>query len=96
MATKIRDATKDRETLRKFVKNMGRAVGFCPDDGKGKVELWRVENFELAPVPADTHGLFFGGDSYVMKYTYKVGNRESYIVYFWQVCLPWYSGNSVE
>ena len=37
MATKTRDATKDRETLRKFVKNMGRAVGFCPDDGKGKV-----------------------------------------------------------
>ncbi|CAG7820329.1 unnamed protein product, partial [Allacma fusca] len=84
MAPKIRDATADRETLRKYIKNMGRAVGFCPDDGQGKTELWRIENFELAPVDPEKHGLFFGGDSYVMKYTYTVGGRENYIVYFWQ------------
>jgi len=87
MAPKIRDVQGDKEKMRKYMKNMGRAVGFCPDDGKGKVELWRIENFELAPVPADKHGLFFGGDSYVLKYTYseKPGGREQYIIYFWQV-----------
>jgi len=82
---KIRDVEGDREKLRKFIKNMGRAVGFCPDDGKGKTQLWRIENFELAPVPSDKHGLFFGGDSYVLKYSYKEkSGRESYILYFWQ------------
>jgi hypothetical protein len=50
------------------------------------VELWRIENFELAPVPEETHGLFFGGDSYVLKYTYTERNREKYIIYYWQVC----------
>ena len=60
VAPGIRNATKDRETLRKYMKNLGSAVGFCPDDGKGKTELWRIENFELAPVPADKHGMFFG------------------------------------
>jgi len=87
LAPKIRDVQGDKEKLRKYMKNMGRAVGFCPDDGKGKVELWRIENFELAPVPTEKHGLFFGGDSYVLKYTYseKPSGREKYIIYFWQV-----------
>lgn len=84
VAPKIK-SVEDREKLRKYMKNMGRAVGFCPDDGQGKTELWRVENFELAPVPTEKHGLFFGGDSYVLKYTYSERGRESYIIYFWQV-----------
>merc|ERR1719192_2371770 len=28
--------------------------------------------------------MFFGGDSYVIKYCYEKGGRPGYIVYFWQ------------
>merc|ERR1719270_812633 len=30
------------------------------------------------------YGLFFGGDSYVIKYSYELEGRPAYIVYFWQ------------
>jgi len=65
-------------------KSAGGALGFMPDDGSGQVEIWRIENFELAPVPKGTYGMFFGGDSYVLKYSYKKFNRDHYIIYFWQ------------
>ncbi|CAL4098605.1 unnamed protein product, partial [Meganyctiphanes norvegica] len=65
-------------------KNAGPAIGFMPDDGSGKVEINRIENFELEPVDESINGYFFGGDSYVIKYTYEIDGREKYIVYFWQ------------
>lgn len=33
----------------------------------------------------EKYGQFYGGDCYVMLYTYLVGDKEHYIVYFWQV-----------
>ena len=54
------------------------------DDGSGEVQVWRIENFDLVPVDPTLCGQFFGGDSYVILYTYKVGRKENYIVYFWQ------------
>lgn len=33
----------------------------------------------------EKYGQFYGGDCYVMLYTYLVGGRESYLIYFWQV-----------
>ncbi|CAN0375176.1 unnamed protein product, partial [Ectocarpus sp. 13 AM-2016] len=30
------------------------------------------------------YGQFYGGDCYVMLYTYLVGDKESYLIYFWQ------------
>ncbi|CAN0099992.1 unnamed protein product [Ascophyllum nodosum] len=54
------------------------------DDGSGNLEIWRVEDFKLAPWPEEKYGQFYGGDCYVILYTYMVGNRESYIIYFWQ------------
>lgn len=74
-----------RDKLRLLLKQGGAAPGFSPDDGSGKKEIYRIENFELAPVDPSAYGMFFGGDSYVIKYTYNVGNRERYIIYFWQV-----------
>lgn len=71
--------------MRLLAKSSGRAFGFMPDDGKGKPEVFRVENFELAPSKTDP-GFFFGGDSYVIKYTYLKNKRENYIIYMWQVC----------
>ncbi|XP_059482948.1 gelsolin, cytoplasmic isoform X2 [Neocloeon triangulifer] len=72
------------KVMRLLAKSSGRAFGFMPDDGKGKVEVFRVENFELAPVTKTTPGFFFGGDSYVIKYTYLKGNKENCVIYFWQ------------
>lgn len=73
-----------REKRRLLTKNLGKACGFMPDDGSGTLEIFRVENFELAPIDPAIYGFFFGGDSYVIKYTYKKGYSERYIIYFWQ------------
>jgi len=54
------------------------------DDGKGKIEIWRIEDLKPSPVPKDLYGLFYGGDSYIIKYTYIKGGKECYIIYFWQ------------
>ena len=55
-----------------------------PDDGKGDLEIWRVENFELEPWPKERYGEFYSGDSFVMLYTYLVNDKKMYIIYFWQ------------
>jgi hypothetical protein len=55
------------------------------DDGSGTLEIWRVENFDKAPVDKKEYGQFYQGDSYVMLYTYKDSRgKENYIIYFWQ------------
>ncbi|XP_005986223.1 advillin isoform X1 [Latimeria chalumnae] len=54
------------------------------DDGKGKVEVWRIENLDLAPVEPKWHGFFYGGDCYLVLYTYEVNHKCNYILYFWQ------------
>ncbi|XP_065656338.1 advillin isoform X2 [Hydra vulgaris] len=53
------------------------------DDGRGKVDVWRVENFKLIPVPKEATGVFFGGDCYVILYTYVVDRKECYLIYYW-------------
>lgn len=54
------------------------------DDGTGKLEIWRIEDFEMVAVDPKMHGQFFGGDSYVILYTYEVNGKEHYLIYFWQ------------
>ncbi|GJQ68568.1 hypothetical protein Trydic_g14415 [Trypoxylus dichotomus] len=76
----IRSAGDEREPTRLEQKSAGQAPAFMPDDGSGDVEIFRVENFELVPVPVENYGKFFGGDSYIIKYSY--GNK--YIIYIWQ------------
>ncbi|XP_055624818.1 gelsolin-like isoform X2 [Toxorhynchites rutilus septentrionalis] len=75
----------DPEILHMFKKNGGRALGFMPDNGQGEAEIWRIKNFDLDPIEPHTYGMFFGGDSYVIKYEYnnKRGGH-GYIIYFWQ------------
>lgn len=38
----------------------------------------------MAPLEPKLYGQFFGGDSYVILYTYLVNGKENYIIYFWQ------------
>ncbi|KAM9789275.1 scinderin like b [Neosynchiropus ocellatus] len=50
------------------------------DDGRGKMEVWRVENGARVPVDPASYGHFYGGDCYIILYSYKQG----YIIYTWQ------------
>ncbi|KAM6421123.1 villin-1 isoform 2-T2 [Rhynochetos jubatus] len=54
------------------------------DDGSGEVEVWRVENLELVPVEKRWLGHFYGGDCYLVLYTYFVGPKVNRIIYLWQ------------
>ncbi|XP_049912534.1 villin-1 isoform X2 [Epinephelus moara] len=54
------------------------------DDASGDVKVWRIENLELAEVNPSTYGQFYGGDCYLVLYTYQKSGREQYIVYMWQ------------
>nr|XP_018668862.1 villin-1 isoform X2 [Ciona intestinalis] len=54
------------------------------DDGSGDVEIWRIENNELAEVDRDTYGQFYGGDCYLILYTYLNNGKKNYIIYYWQ------------
>ena len=54
------------------------------DDGSGQVDVFRVEQNSLVQVDADQRGKFYGGDCYIVFYTYMVGKTPSYIIYTWQ------------
>ncbi|KAL6104316.1 vill [Pungitius sinensis] len=53
------------------------------DDGKGKVQIWRVEG-EKVPVDPSFYGQFYGGDCYIILYSYRLSGREQHIIYTWQ------------
>uniref|UniRef100_A0AAX7V0T9 HP domain-containing protein n=1 Tax=Astatotilapia calliptera TaxID=8154 RepID=A0AAX7V0T9_ASTCA len=55
------------------------------DDGTGQVEVWRIENLELAPMDPQWYGYLYGGDCYLILYTYLVNNKKCYLLYMWQV-----------
>ncbi|KAJ4925357.1 hypothetical protein JOQ06_018089 [Pogonophryne albipinna] len=54
------------------------------DDGSGDVKVWRIEDLELAEVNPSTYGQFYGGDCYLVLYTYQISNQQQYILYMWQ------------
>jgi len=64
--------------------SLGREPQNLVDDGSGKIQIWRIENFEMAEVPKEQYGQFYSGDSYIVFYTYKQNDKECYIIYFWQ------------
>ncbi|KAJ8011363.1 hypothetical protein DPEC_G00057370 [Dallia pectoralis] len=54
------------------------------DDGKGKVQIWRVEGGDKVTLEPSSYGQFYGGDCYLILYSYKQGSREQHIIYTWQ------------
>lgn len=42
-----------------------------------------MEDGEKVPVDPSTYGQFFGGDCYLILYTYRVEAAEKYIIYIW-------------
>uniref|UniRef100_A0A8C6RSK5 Scinderin n=1 Tax=Nannospalax galili TaxID=1026970 RepID=A0A8C6RSK5_NANGA len=49
------------------------------DDGSGTVEIWRVENSGRVQIDPNSYGEFYGGDCYIILYTYPRGQ----IIYTW-------------
>ncbi|KAF6030460.1 qua [Bugula neritina] len=54
------------------------------DDGSGTTQVWRIVDFDMVPVERNQIGQFFGGDCYIVLYTYLLNNKERYIIYYWQ------------
>ena len=50
-------------------------------------QIWRVEEHDLYPLEPNLHGVFFSGDSYVIKYSFMANWKRQIIIYFWQVAI---------
>ncbi|XP_053323586.1 villin-like protein [Spea bombifrons] len=53
------------------------------DDASGTVEVWRIEKLELKEVDPKTYGRFYGGDCYLVLYTYIKSGKPNYLLYMW-------------
>lgn len=57
------------------------------DDGTGTKVIYRIERqdntYEMVELKKFTNELY-GGDSYVILYTYELNGRNHYIIYYWQ------------
>lgn len=48
------------------------------------LQIWRIEKFDLVPVPKNLYGDFFTGDSYLVLNTIKQRNGNlQYDLHFW-------------
>jgi len=50
--------------------------------------IWRIENFTVVPVPKESYGRFFEGDSYIVLHTEEIesqqgGNQLIHDIFFW-------------
>jgi len=54
-----------------------------PDDGTGDVKIYRVEGNGRAEVDPSSYGQFYGGDCYIIRYTYELRGRQHTILYYW-------------
>ncbi|KAI4809896.1 hypothetical protein KUCAC02_018752 [Chaenocephalus aceratus] len=53
------------------------------DDGKGKVQILACRGREGA-CGLSSYGHFYGGDCYLILYSYRLGAREHHLIYTWQ------------
>jgi hypothetical protein len=58
-----------------------------------QVQVWRVDNFQKEPWPEHLKGQFFGGDSFIVHYSYVPrrirdaggqGSAEEHVIYVWE------------
>lgn len=47
------------------------------------MQIWRIENFGVVPVPPTQFGSFYSGDSYIILKTVKVNNKLRRDLHFW-------------
>lgn len=60
----------------------------CPEfrraGQKPGLQVWRVESFDLVPVPENLHGGFYTGDAYLILNTIKQrSGKLQYDLHFW-------------
>ncbi|KAK9128758.1 hypothetical protein Syun_017555 [Stephania yunnanensis] len=50
----------------------------------GKIEVWRIDGNAKTPIPKQDIGKFYGGDCYIVLYTYHAGDKkEDYYLCSW-------------
>lgn len=49
----------------------------------GTTEIWRIEDMKQAPFDKNLYGQFWGGDCFIVLYSYEINNKPAYIIYFW-------------
>ncbi|XP_026077821.1 advillin-like [Carassius auratus] len=54
------------------------------DDGSGQKQVWRIKSLEMVEVDPEMHGYFYGGDCYLILYSYEVNGRKNHILYMWK------------
>lgn len=85
---KINDTTTASDVDMELLRQRQHAMDTPVDDGSGKLQVWVIEGkvgkWDKVPVPEEKHGQFYGGDCYILLYTYQVNKRDEYIIYFWQ------------
>jgi len=54
------------------------------DDAKGTIQVYRVKDHSMDPLPLHLYGHFYSGESYIIVYKYIQRNKEVYLTYFWQ------------
>uniref|UniRef100_A0A8C6Y5V6 Villin-1 n=1 Tax=Naja naja TaxID=35670 RepID=A0A8C6Y5V6_NAJNA len=47
------------------------------------LQIWRIENMEMVPIPPKTYGNFYEGDAYIVLSTHKIQNAFTYDIHFW-------------
>ncbi|XP_063947000.1 villin-3 [Daucus carota subsp. sativus] len=57
-------------------------------EGDGKTEVWHIEGSDKTPVPKEDIGKFYGGDCYIVLYTYnhqqhQHDKKEDYYLCYW-------------
>jgi len=78
-------AKERKELMGVLLEKQHKAEEKLLDMSKGSsVQVWRIENLKRVPVSEDQFGQFYSGDSYIVLLKYRAGNRDSYILYFWQ------------
>uniref|UniRef100_A0A671KAG6 Macrophage-capping protein n=1 Tax=Sinocyclocheilus anshuiensis TaxID=1608454 RepID=A0A671KAG6_9TELE len=72
---------KDQTTGPGQAYSIGRISALQQNNG---CPIWRVEGGDKVPVDPSSYGQFYGGDCYLILYTYRQGSREQHIIYTWQ------------
>eukprot|EP01117_Protostelium_nocturnum_P010235 TRINITY_DN3673_c0_g1_i1.p1 TRINITY_DN3673_c0_g1~~TRINITY_DN3673_c0_g1_i1.p1 ORF type:complete len:1790 (-),score=878.49 TRINITY_DN3673_c0_g1_i1:11-5380(-) len=54
------------------------------DDGKGKIQMWRVEENRKIAIEEEYLGELYSGESYLILYSYIFKNKDCFLIYFWQ------------
>lgn len=50
----------------------------------GRIQIWRVDDFHKNPLAEHLYGHFWSNQSFLIRFTYKEGNSDRVILYFWQ------------